>query len=174
MAYTKTTWVSGVAPPISAANLNNLETQYESIVADFALGLSVVKTTDEDVTSSDVMQNDNELVIPVEANTDYAIVGIIVAESASSTPSIDFTFTVPAAITAGGWAHDNIGTGATLRAFATEGGMNLTAAQVRFVAIWGYLQNGANAGNLQFQWAQETSDGTATTVKAGSSLTVYR
>lgn len=34
MAYTKTVWVSGLAPGIDAAELNNLETQYESALAD--------------------------------------------------------------------------------------------------------------------------------------------
>ncbi len=29
MPYTKTAWVNGVAPALSAANLNNLETQYD-------------------------------------------------------------------------------------------------------------------------------------------------
>lgn len=32
--YSKTPWVEGVAPGISAANLNNLETQYEKALAD--------------------------------------------------------------------------------------------------------------------------------------------
>ena len=34
MPYTKTTWVNGIAPALSAANLNNLEIQYEQAVAD--------------------------------------------------------------------------------------------------------------------------------------------
>lgn len=29
MSYTKTTWINGTTPAISAANLNNLETQYD-------------------------------------------------------------------------------------------------------------------------------------------------
>jgi hypothetical protein len=33
MAYSKTTWVTGTTP-VSAANLNNLETQYDDAVAD--------------------------------------------------------------------------------------------------------------------------------------------
>jgi hypothetical protein len=33
MAYSKTTWNAGVAPGISAANLNNLETQYDEVLA---------------------------------------------------------------------------------------------------------------------------------------------
>ena len=36
MPYTKTTWVNGGAPPISQANLNNLETQYDEAIADLA------------------------------------------------------------------------------------------------------------------------------------------
>ena len=38
MAYVKTTWNAGVAPGISAANLNNLETQYDTAVADIVAG----------------------------------------------------------------------------------------------------------------------------------------
>ena len=34
MPYTPTTWNAGVAPGISAANLNNIETQYAQAVAD--------------------------------------------------------------------------------------------------------------------------------------------
>lgn len=33
MAYTKTAWLDGQAPPISAANLNKLETQYDEVMA---------------------------------------------------------------------------------------------------------------------------------------------
>lgn len=36
MPYTKTTWVAGTAPGISAANLNHLETQYDEANADLA------------------------------------------------------------------------------------------------------------------------------------------
>ncbi len=170
MPYTPTTWNPGIAPGISAANLNNLETQYDQAIADTLV--RVVKTADESIVSSEVMQNDDELVIPVAANTDYAFMGIIVAQSASATPGIDYTFTVPAAITEGGWQDTQSGTGSTLIAFATEDDMNL-GAETRATVIWGYLQNGANAGNLQFQWAQKTSNGTATTVKAGSYLVLY-
>ena len=36
MAYAKTTWNAGIAPGISAANLNNLETQYDEAVTELA------------------------------------------------------------------------------------------------------------------------------------------
>ncbi len=173
MAYTKTVWVSGVAPPMSAANMNNLETQYESIVADFKLGGLVVKLAEESIDTSEVMQNDDELVVPVAANTDYAFVAMIVVQSASATPDIDYTFTVPAAITEGGWEHSPPTAGITVIAFATEDGIQIGAGQTRLIVLRGYLQNGVNADNLQFQWAQGTSNGTATTVKAGSYLALY-
>jgi hypothetical protein len=34
MPYTKTTWINGGSPGISAENLNNLETQYDEAVAE--------------------------------------------------------------------------------------------------------------------------------------------
>ncbi len=37
MAYTKTTWVEGSAPGISAANLNKLETQYDEVKTELGI-----------------------------------------------------------------------------------------------------------------------------------------
>jgi hypothetical protein len=37
-----------------------------------------------------------------------------------------------------------------------------------YVKLTGIIQNGANAGTFRFQWAQNNSSGTATTVRAGS------
>lgn len=49
----------------------------------------------------------------------------------------------------------------TLTGTGTNGG---------FVMLSGVVHNGANAGTFSFQWAQNTSDGTATVVRAGSYL----
>jgi len=45
--YSKTTWVNGSAPALSATNLNKIETQYETAQADFApiVGTASVTTT---------------------------------------------------------------------------------------------------------------------------------
>ncbi len=48
MAYAKTTWNPGIAPGISAANLNNLETQYDEAMAD--LTFHTRSTTLADIT----------------------------------------------------------------------------------------------------------------------------
>jgi hypothetical protein len=47
MAYSKTTWVNGSEPALSATNLNKLETQYETAETDFApiVGTASVATT---------------------------------------------------------------------------------------------------------------------------------
>ena len=42
MSYTKTTWIAGVAPGISAINLNNIETQHEEALS--SMGLTLVDT----------------------------------------------------------------------------------------------------------------------------------
>ena len=53
MPYTPTAWIEGLPPGISAANLNNLETQYDQAIADTLV--RIVKAVDEPVTSSEVM-----------------------------------------------------------------------------------------------------------------------
>ena len=42
------------------------------------------------------------------------------------------------------------------------------------IILAGTIFNSTTAGNLQFQWAQNTSSGRATTVKAGSALMAWR
>lgn len=48
MPYTKTTWVGGATPPISAANLNHLETQYDEAVAGQSMFLLATETLSSD------------------------------------------------------------------------------------------------------------------------------
>jgi hypothetical protein len=57
----------------------------------------------------------------------------------------------------------------TAEAFGTNGTTTLMAAELSFTLV-----TSSTAGNLQLQWAQNTSNATATTVKAGSVLTALR
>lgn len=45
---------------------------------------------------------------------------------------------------------------------------NVDGNAVVFIRVKGVIRNGANAGTVAFNWAQNTSDAGATTVKAGS------
>lgn len=138
---------------------------------------TVVKTADESVTSSAVLQNDDELLAPLAANTDYAFTALILVVSAA-TPDFQLAFTVPAAASLAWMEIDTLGaalaTSTTTVQTASGTGVTLavSGAAQQWVSVSGSVRNGANSGNLTLQWAQGTSSGTSTTVKAGSTLVV--
>lgn len=134
----------------------------------------VRKTGDDTISSDDSLNNDDELLLPLLANEVVKFEAFIIYNS-GTTPDIKFAFTVPAAATIV-WAVTNARyspTAAdepvTVAASGTSLGFSGNAADVA-VLITGTVVNGANAGNLQLQWAQQTSDASNTTVKTNSWL----
>uniref|UniRef100_A0A6M3IYH6 Uncharacterized protein n=1 Tax=viral metagenome TaxID=1070528 RepID=A0A6M3IYH6_9ZZZZ len=172
MPYTKTTWVNGVAPPISAANLNKLETQYDEALATVAI-TRVRKTADETVNNSDVLQNDNHLLFAVAANEVWELTINILALSATATPDLKANITVPAGATG---ALQWIGSTNYTETYAI-GGLNPVFPLVATLGLFqlkAIVVNGANAGNVQFQWAQQTATVQNTTVKANSCIIAHK
>lgn len=145
------------------------------------------KLADESVTSSTVLQNDDDLFFPIGANEEWIATFSFQMGNALTTTGIKVAITVPAAgtqkfqsvvetsdtacalngsmnaQTVSGTAILNIPAGAT---FGT--------AAFCLVRIIVWMQNGANAGNVQIQWSQATSSGTALTVTQGSSMVAHR
>lgn len=143
---------------------------------------SVVKAADETVSASTTLQNDDELLIPVEASTTYIFEAVLFYDGAT-TGDIKVAFSVPAGATIE-WT--------TIRA-ASSLAANNYAAQIDVVTGGSSVTSGANgagnhiayrcrgtvvvggtAGNLQLQWAQAVSDPTASTVFAKSFLTAQK
>jgi len=216
--YTKTTWVAGVAPGISAANLNNLETQYEevgailttrgdiffrnaTVLARLAAGTTgrglaqgandpewtgvfptvVLKASDETVNNSNALQDDDDLVSAVAANTNY-IFRFVLFFTGNIAADIKFAITVPAAVTFLRWGSGqmkynvdgyNISMSPVVAASGTSTPVASRGATEAQFIIDGVLSNGANAGNLQLQWAQNVANASDTQVLPGSSLTVW-
>lgn len=146
-------------------------------------GMSVaVKTADESVTSSTAMQNDDALTLPVSANTNIAFELWFPVTSASTTPDVKFNLSVPAGATLLGAANGFVGGGSSLYSAAggvsfstVADGIRLTMSSadgMYFVLVNGSVRVGATAGSITFRWAQNTSNATATTVKAGAYLKV--
>lgn len=143
------------------------------------------KTSDESVTSSTTLQNDDTLLLPVRASSVYrftALVGYV----GNTTGDIKLGFTFPSGATCH-WAgkgasssDDGYGTTGASKHSAVFGEVSGTATSFAgstsnlAVLIEGILITGTTAGNLTLQWAQNTSNGTATTVKAGSFLELSR
>ena len=134
----------------------------------------VRKTADEVVNASSTLQNDDVLLYALAANEVVTFVAALHVTS-GTTPDIKFAFTVPAAATLR-WGLSGPDMSASQSSNGTSG--SAIAAPCAGVSLpnimWiaGVVVNGANAGNLQLQWAQNTSDASDTTVLANSWLRV--
>jgi hypothetical protein len=159
-------WLAG--NDITAANLNLMQN-----------ALSVIKSSDQDVTSSAVLVNDNALFLPMVANATYWFNCFLSYKGGTlGSSDLQFQWAGPASSSmrfgasyfAGGGGWDGI---------AGYMGYNITAttngtSNVRPVIMTGSVQTSTTAGNLQLQWAQNTSDSTPTTVQAQSYLSLVR
>src|SRR6266508_5877052 len=143
-----------------------------------AAGLFVRKAASESVTSSAVLQNDDQLFLAVEANTVYFVEGLILYDGATA-GDMKVAWTLPAgatfryrhtgpatgmAGTSGDIDYREINEGDTLGLGAAGAGTTLV------LVVQGVLSIGATAGTFRLQWAQFASSGTATRVFAGSLL----
>lgn len=129
----------------------------------------IVKEADETVNNSAALQNDDELLFAVAANEVWQFEGVLFV-SAQTTEDFKLTFTGPTG------AVGAFGAKSTDIAASNAGTTSLGNAVSLIVAnnagiivhFWGGIHNGANAGNLTLQWAQDTAAGVNTTVRAGS------
>jgi hypothetical protein len=134
---------------------------------------SVRKTADQSVTSSTTLINDTHLKFAVAANETYIFQVFIWAYSANTTPDLKLTITGPSGSTIAFSPSTYYATadGTTALGTVNTGGGSFNTfvdANERNQLYFGSILNGGTAGDLQFQWAQNTSSATATTVKAGS------
>lgn len=149
-------------------------------VADFSTVATVLKTITESVASSTTLQNDDELVLAVAANSKYALEGYFLYDG-STAADLKVAFTVPTGATIN-WSPfaPTSGVGTTdynVTVITTSGGTRGVAcngATVMSMQPKGYISVGATAGNLQLQFAQVASNATATRILAGSWMMLTR
>lgn len=148
----------------------------------------IAKTADETVNSSTTLQNDDHLVLPVVANAVYVFaLDLYMTESTDFVGDFKMSFTCPAGATFdmhGSGAHItdlSAGTssnGEWIGKLATSSaGANLSfgvGTGLTAVRVYGRLVMSSTGGNFQLQWAQNASDATGTTLKAGSIMTMTR
>ena len=136
---------------------------------------SVRKSSDQTVTSSTTLVNDSQLKFAVAANETYIFQAWLYTYAADGTPDIKVTFTGPSGSTVL-WSSSQVifnAGGATTLTVVSAGG---TAADLfvdsnfRAIQLYGTILNSSTAGDLQFQFAQNTSSANGTSVKAGSSI----
>jgi len=137
------------------------------------IGKTIVKSkaAAETVTSSTTLQDDDHLVIPIGSNEEMD--GFLIAQAVFGAGNGKIAFTVPSGctitmsgtISSAGFASAD---GTTAKAIA------VTLTPSSYFTLLITVRNGANAGNIQFQFAQNTSDPTATTFKKDTKLILTR
>lgn len=135
----------------------------------FTEDLSVRKSSNESISTSTVLQNDDELKLSLAANKTYAVDGVLFASSTSATPDIIIAFF--------GQTGSDIRIGYTndvneLVLFSGDESnrIQLPADIPTSVHIKGTVTTLSTSGDLQLKWAQATSNTNATTVMEGSYL----
>lgn len=146
----------------------------------------VFSTADQSLTAQTTLQNATSLSVGLLANTAYLFRAELQLNLAAAVSGLKLGMTGPSAPTsliinalsqltvntAPISAQNSVGAFGTLLTLAAAA-FNPTTG-LKFARIWGVIRNGANAGNLTVQFAQNVSDAGAVTMKAGSLLEVER
>jgi len=143
-------------------------------------GATIVrKTADEIVNNSTTLQNDDHLLLAVGANEVWSFFAYLKVISQTGTPDIKFDWSLPTGGVIQSLPHDDIAVLAANTPIAPIGaGTNFTFAlpanSERIALVWGLYVGGANAGNVQLQWAQITATAEDTKVLANSFLIAHK
>lgn len=149
----------------------------QALIADLR-PLYVRKTADEIVNNSTTLQDDNHLVLAMEANTTYRLGGLLRYTCASTAADMQVGFTIPTgatAVTFGAGGGTNVtGQEGNISVYSPSGaagsvaavfyGSNNSAAFPIGISLAGHIRVGATAGNLQLQWAQVSATATDLTM----------
>ena len=139
--------------------------------------ITKVVKANQDVTSSTTLVDVSDLTLRIgkyeRINFKYNIFYTTAAAG-----DIKYLIDTPASLTAYRVAQNGCDhAGAALASIITAEGsaIAITASGTDgCLQLTGTIENGATAGDIKFQFAQNTSDGTAATVREGSSVQYYR
>lgn len=138
-------------------------------VATSGVGIykTIYKSADETVNNSDVLQNDDALLFAVAANEVWAFT-IVCLLTSNSTADFKAGWSVPTAATMK-WtnAFDNT-------MYNESQAYSYGTATDSIAEFYGTVFVGANAGNVTFQWAQNTATVVDTKVLKGSYIIAHR
>ncbi|MDH2429310.1 hypothetical protein [Sphaerisporangium sp. TRM90804] len=161
-----------VGAPPTAANINRY----------FQQRAHVVRSTNKSITSTTTAQNDDQLFLQVQANTDYWLEAFLIYDGATG-GDIKIGWSVPSGATLE-WTSNGLTDGATStaddlwrrrRSAAQDEICGALGAGTNAVAMpEGLLRVASTAGPLRLRWAQGASSATSTIVKSGSLLMVSR
>jgi len=141
------------------------------------------KGADESVTSSTALQNDDALFLALPVNSTWmAFAAIFYQGGNNGAGDLKWQWTVPAGASAigghvsyftSGVGVGNVNLGAFANGATTVSGTNGAGHSLPVLLLMS-VTIGSTAGNLQLQWAENTSNATPTIVKAGSLLAAWQ
>lgn len=144
----------------------------------------VRKTANETVTSSTTLQNDDHLFFAIAANEIWTFECTIFYNADADAPDLLVAFTAPTGATI---RYGGIGASLTTAPsaatdvdFSSVGAVAPTTLEFGASAgdgtlfLKGIVVNGANAGNVQLQWAQKVSDVNPTRLLTNSFITAHK
>jgi hypothetical protein len=170
--------VIGVDPDAAAA---------AAVAALSALTQTVVKTVDETRTSVTTVSDDGHLFASLEASSVYRFNAMLLFDGPEAADAT-VTFTVPSGAT-GGWSPVAGTLGTTVpdgnaqikvaaRQFGSNSDIGVMASSATLAGIMamphGIITTGATPGLLRLRWAQQTTNATPVSLKAGSVLEVVK
>lgn len=132
-------------------------------------GATIVRKAADETVNNNTMQDDNDLLIAVAANEVWYF-EVLINYSTTAAPGIQFAWTIPSGATIVGTV---IGDDSAL-ADDYPRLLALNTTPVGFepaggrLVLKGILRVSSTAGNLQLQWAQETTNAADTKVLADS------
>ena len=142
--------------------------------------LAPLKPSDTTITNSTALANDPDLFIPVASVAAYSFTCFLDYEGGTQGSSdLKVHFTVPAGTTMRYHRKGIDTTGASTIGFlanetSTFAAGSAGASSLKAVEMQGTIVTASTAGNVQLQWAQNTSNATSTIVHGQSNLIAFR
>lgn len=132
----------------------------------------VPKNSDTTRTSTSTLSSDPDLKITMSASTKYRVRGVILFSS-TTTPGFKWTWTGPSSptsvlISTYFNSPSAFGSAEFDTAYSSSHTNSFGGAETHVMYVTAEISNGANSGDLTFQWAQQTSNAGSTKVLAGS------
>lgn len=154
--------------PTPAAGDNDTSLATTAFVQE-AIGTYIVKTADESVTSSTTLQVDNHFTFPVVANGVYLVELRLLTTTATPPGGTKAAWNIPS----GSYGAVTMSSG-TSSPSLTSDQVFFDFATASFAGHSARIVIGATGGTATLKWAQNSSNATATTWKAGSWMIVRR
>jgi len=129
----------------------------------------ILKTADETVNNSSTLQDDNELFLAIGANEIW-LFWLFFWGNSGTTPDFKIGWAIPSGASG---VFDSIVTAVASTSLTATLIISGFAASYLY-RFYGEIKNGATAGNLQFQWAQNTATVSDTKVLANSCIIAHR